>query len=188
MFITLLAAFEFFPGERAMIYEIPGYLGYYVNRLGETFSNKGKGGAIRKLKLCYNNTGYLHVGVMVNSKSVTTPVHRLMAYTFLYNEDNRNLIVNHINSVRDDNRLENLELVTYRENSLHSRDKGRMSYGENHHCAKLWKQSVDFIRQTESFTQAELGRIFGVRQCVISDVIKNKTWVDYNNFEVKQDV
>ncbi len=45
--------------------------------------------------------------------------HRLFAQAFLPNPDNKPEI-NHINSIRDDNRIENLEWVTHKENMIHS--------------------------------------------------------------------
>lgn len=62
--------------------------------------------------------GYLHVTLCKNGVQKTHLVHRLVAETFIPNPGNLPQ-VNHINEVKSDNRVENLEWVTCRENVNH---------------------------------------------------------------------
>lgn len=61
---------------------------------------------------------YLMVLLRKDGKSIGCHVHRLVAQTFLPNPDNKEE-VNHINNVRNDNRVGNLEWNTRKENLDH---------------------------------------------------------------------
>ena len=99
---------------------------YYASADGKIFSlHKGTGRWL-ELKLRKTNRGYLQFGCWQNGKVRRISVHRAV-YEAFHGPIPRGLEVNHINTVRDDNRLENLELVTPSGNQLHppSREKQR---------------------------------------------------------------
>ena len=62
--------------------------------------------------------GYKRVTLSAAAKS-SYGVHRLVAETYIENPDNLPQ-VNHINKVKNDNRVENLEWVTNKQNTVHS--------------------------------------------------------------------
>ena len=65
------------------------------------------------------STGYLRVGVRIGNTLHNAAVHRLVALAFLGNPL-PGQVINHINEDRADNRVENLEWVTQKENLGHS--------------------------------------------------------------------
>lgn len=63
--------------------------------------------------------GYYRVGLCKNGKRTRYSLHRIIAKAFIPNPDNLPT-VNHKNGIKTDNRLENLEWVSYSDNNLHA--------------------------------------------------------------------
>ena len=72
----------------------------------------------RILKQTSSNS-YMRVQLNKNGKGISCLVHRLVAEAFL-NNYNMCLQVNHKNGIKNDNRVKNLEMVTAKENQIHS--------------------------------------------------------------------
>lgn len=79
------------------------------------------------LKTYISNKGYKRINLLKNRKIKTFPIHRLVALAFLDNPNNKEQ-VNHINGIKTDNRVENLEWVTCKENIKHSIRSGLTNY------------------------------------------------------------
>jgi hypothetical protein len=102
---------------------VPGLEGLYsVSDDGRVFSHIRN----RELKPKIDRYGYKAVTLSRNGKSYYTTVHRLVAITFIPNAFSKKC-VNHINEIKTDNRVENLEWVTVKENDNHGTRNSRMS-------------------------------------------------------------
>lgn len=109
------------------IREIEGYEGLYgVTADGSVYSlitdrTRRRG----KLKEYENAKGYRRVNLYKNGKAKHHYVHRLVAAAFVPNPDPENLtVVNHINANPSDNKAENLEWCTQKQNIKASRKLG----------------------------------------------------------------
>lgn len=69
----------------------------------------------RILKQPITNTGYCIVGLCKNGIPAKIKTHRLIAQAFISNPENKPYI-DHINTIKTDNRVENLRWVTHKEN------------------------------------------------------------------------
>lgn len=105
----------FYPVKNAGLRE-----GYYISKDGKVGSTLR--GEFKILSLRSDKDGYLDVAlVKKNGKRLPMRVHRLMALTFLSNPNNFP-VVNHINEIKDDNRLENIEWCSISYNTKHGYD------------------------------------------------------------------
>ena len=89
-------------------YELIKINGYLVSNYGRIKFN----GKIKQLNK--NSSGYVHVGV----SGKACKIHRLVAFTFLPNPENKEL-VNHKDGNKTNNKLSNLEWATSLENNIH---------------------------------------------------------------------
>jgi hypothetical protein len=92
------------------------YKGYYVSNTGLVKGPKGL------LKLNSKHK-YVPVSIYQNGNRITTYAHRLVAEAFISNPENK-LEINHINGIKKDNRVENLQWSTRSENMKHAYDNG----------------------------------------------------------------
>lgn len=105
--------------------EIPGYNGrYFISKNGKVISTLF--GKIKELKATKNNDGYLVVNLSDGNKPKQNFIHRLVILTYVLEttEWPKGIVTDHLNGNKDDNRLENLELVTNQENLKRAFFKG----------------------------------------------------------------
>lgn len=101
--------------------DISGFEGrYQINRLGEVHSLLSNRLLKPHLEILKKNGDNKYYRVYLNDytgKKHTKRIHRLLAETFLPNPENLPC-VDHINNIRIDNRLENLQWVSQRHNAI----------------------------------------------------------------------
>lgn len=94
----------------------------------------------KMLRIHINKYWYYQVQLTKIWKRVTVTVHRLVAQAFIPNAEKKPQ-VNHINGIKTDNRVKNLEWCTNSENQLHASKmwlKHPLSW-EKHPKPMLWK-------------------------------------------------
>ena len=151
---------------------------YQISNMGNVKSLKYLGHKKEKIMVPNKiSNGYLQIALLKNNERKMKLVHRLVIETFVGNSD---LQCNHINGIKTDNRIENIEYCTQSENAKHSFKIGlQNNKGESHPSNKLREDDVKLIRKlVEKFDikQKTVAYLFGVSKYCISDIIRGKTW------------
>jgi len=131
--------------------EIIGYENYLIYEDGRVYNQKYN----RFLKPG-TRAGYKQVVLHKEGKGKTHKVHRLVAEHYIPNPENKKC-VDHINRIRDDNRIENLRWASYSENSQNqtkrvSNTSGHknISYHKQRNCWEFSK-NINNKRTTKKF-------------------------------------
>lgn len=131
------------------------------------------------LKNNLNHKGYPVVYLSVNSKQKTISVHRLVAIAFIKNPENKPQ-VNHKNGIKTDNRVDNLEWCTNKENQIHAYKNGlrNSQRGVLNGFSKLTEKEVLEIRslKNKEIKLKYLSKKYNVSMTTISDIKKYKIW------------
>lgn len=167
-------------GEEFITYPVMPDL-FKVSRSGKVYSKRSK----KILKQNKHKNGYMTIATRVGGrlgKAYCFKVHRLVAETYLDNIENKPQ-VNHIDGVKDNNNLSNLEWVTAKENIQHAFRTGLAEplRGEDSPTSVLTISNVKFIRSNykpycRDFGANALGRKFSVSHETIGSVVRGETW------------
>lgn len=166
--------------KEAGFQEIPGFEGrYLIDREGTLYSVpriKTKGGYLKKT-IRDDYAGYNLTVSHTNYRWY--PAHRLMALTFL-GQPYEPMQVNHKNGIKDDNRLENLEWCTGKQNIRHRIETlGVDLSGTRNGRAKLTEADIKQIRKRYAETPEgawTIAKDYGVAPGHITDIINRKRW------------
>ncbi len=157
---------------------IPGFIGYFANRMGEiwTVHRKGKvptgaGGKFLDMNCALRmkpwrcRQGYLHHTLVDGGPRTRNrkSLHSLIALTFIGPRPSE-LVVAHLDGNKDNNRPENLNYVTQQENVNHKRVHGTMLCGDRSHMSRLTdeecREMLFFL--DEGFSRRQVAEAYGV--------------------------
>jgi len=174
---------------------VVGYEDYYViSNLGNLKSvdriviSTTRGTRLRYgilLKTAISTHGYKKCTISIRNKKRNKEIHRLVAEAFIPNPDNKPT-VNHINGIKTDNRVENLEWNTYQENMQHAFDNGlnKSSDFQKKITSGLASREIINIITGDTFKSIKIAAMkngikYKTLSCYLTGVYSNKTNLRY---------
>ena len=167
------------------IKEIENYEGlYFVDTLGNVVAfpkSTRKNGNCNYV--CLNQQikkGYAVVNLYKNNKMKSLSVHRLVAQAFIPNPNNY-CEVNHVNGIKLDNRVENLEWCTKQQNAKHAFDNNLSGFRDKalnnlRQMRSVYKR-VDITKNDISMSfdsTTDAAKFLNSTRMAVADAIKNK--------------
>ena len=147
--------------------DIKGYEGIYqVSNLGRIKRVETD----RILKPLKHTKGYLNIGLYKNHTASKKLIHRLVAQAFIPNSENKPEI-NHIDEDKANNRVNNLEWSTRKENNNYGTHNDRMSKTQS---IPIIATNLETGDSTEFYGTNECARQLGLYQQHITSVLKGR--------------
>jgi hypothetical protein len=159
--------------------EVRSLFGISLRKDGKKYTHKSQ-----IIKHFITNNGYCIVPLKrdVCKKKL---IHRLVLESFSPTDNMDELDVNHIDGNKQNNKLDNLEWCTKKENMNHARNIGLWSpekrCGEKHPLHILSEKDVKQIKsmlQNKEYTQHKIAQMFNVSDTTISEIKYGKKWVN----------
>lgn len=146
---------------------------YIISETGKIYSTRKQ----NYLKTYVSNNGYERVRLYINGKLKQFLVHRLVFDEHVGIKSG--LVINHKDGNKLNNRLDNLEAVTQKENILHSfNEKLSSNAGERSSRNKLKNQDILDIRMfhNNGIKIKDIIKLYPVGQSCISNIVGHKRW------------
>jgi len=134
-----------------------------------------------EIKLIQDKKGYLVVGLRKQGVQKRWRVNRLVAIAFIPNTENKPQ-VNHKDTNKKNNYVDNLEWATNSENMQHAHDNGVMNLrkGQTHPQAKLKLEDVLTIRNSK-LSDYQLAKQYNMSRSALRAARVGETWQHISN-------
>lgn len=131
------------------------------------------------LKQPKHTSNYCVVRLYVDKKKYDRLVHRLVMHSFV-ERDSKRPLVNHIDGVKRNNHLINLEYVTHSENQKHAFETGLRKYsvGVDHPMNKHSEETIHNICELleQNWTNKKISKYLNISKHIVSDIRTGRAW------------
>ena len=160
--------------QKYKIISVPNFTGYFATECGRVISTLKTIPAFINGKI--DKDGYRNLILYIKGKKYYFKNSRVIAMSFL-GERPKGYVIRHLDGNPLNDRLDNLEYVTQKENIQDKVVHGTQVYGEKNPTAKL--KEVEVIRLIELLktnTVDSLCKEYDIKRSTLYDIKNNKTW------------
>lgn len=158
--------------------KVVGFNNYRISNFGRIFNEKEK----RELHPVPNKKrrGYFYISLQQDGRRENMLLSRLVAKHFLRNPNNLPQ-VNHINGNKSNNRIDNLEWITAKDNILHAITTGlapRALRGNQLPMTKTNEKDVKHIRQLalDGYLHKDIAKKFKLGVSTVTHIVNRTRW------------
>ena len=172
---------------------VPGIRPYYM------ISNYGRIWHIYRrefLTMNMDSKGYLFKPLATDHGAVNCRIHRLVMMTFCYFDGCESVLVNHIDGIKTNCCITNLEWVNYSENMIHAFNRGLVGKSPKI-TEEIVRQICEYLQEGTK-TLSEISEITGIAYQTVSAIQNKRSHIDIseqydikprkisNNFTIEQ--
>jgi len=126
--------------------------------------------------------GYRQASLFYNNQRYNIKIHQLVLQAFQPIPKSTNIIPNHLDGHKDNNKIDNLEWATYSENTKHAIENGLLKItGEDNYnttiSAEQAKQICDLL-DTEKYTSIQISKIIKCSENAVRNIKNGISWKD----------
>ena len=165
---------------------------YFVSDRGRVISRSIHRKEERILSLVETNNGYFRVGLRHDDGEFRYYlIHRIVMIEFNPVYNFQNLQVNHIDGIKSNNCIWNLEWVTCKENIIHAYKTGLKTQYRGEQCsyATITNAQAEQIAKlliTKQYSHEQIANIVGCHTNIVRSISSGSTWIDiYNKYNLE---
>lgn len=157
------------------------------SKSGKVYGTRGPGGCPYNEPKELQGTdvnGYKVVSIRNGATKLQCRVHRII-WISVHGVIPDGYVIDHINNVKSDNRIDNLQLLTPSQNSNKARLDGLYKSGLDNKATKLdpdLKDEIAFLYEYSDLTMRQLAELYGVSKSRIGQIVHEVGWTDIGDW------
>lgn len=170
--------------ERAFLEQVSSGI-YSIDPMAGTIFSRRWGKSVGRTLA----NGYLGIGIYYGAKRHSNVLNHRIVYMYVHGDIPNGMQINHIDGNKQNNRIDNLEVVTPSQNVRHARDVLGKKFGFDNIPAKgedngraliTWDdvREIRRLHSTREYSQRELCKRYAIKKSQMSNIVRGVQWIE----------